>query len=204
MAVSRTAAVILAGGRGERLGGADKAMIEIGSRRLMDRVRAALGGCEPVLVAAGRTPRAIEESLQAVPDLESGYAGPLAGVAAAVGALAETNVEWLLSVAVDTPFFPDDFLARAIALRDGVDAVVAAFGGQDYPTNTLWRLAAIHDLPLGVQTGTAPHSLKRLLAGLPHARLDYAGVVAEDPFANVNTPEDLMNLRLRESRMRRG
>jgi molybdopterin-guanine dinucleotide biosynthesis protein A len=203
MALGRTAAVILAGGRGERLGGANKAMIPFGGGRLIDRVRSALAGCDPVLVASGRGPLGLD-GLFDVPDLDSDYAGPLAGVAAAVAALEHSDTQWLLSVAVDTPFFPHDFLARAAPLSDHVDAVVGSFGGQDYPTNALWRLEAILTLPLAIRNGTAPHSLKRLAMKLRNTRLDYASVMAEDPFANVNTPEDLMNLRLREGRMTRG
>ena len=203
MAVTGVAAVILAGGRGERLGGVNKALIEIGGIRLIDRVRAAVAGCEPLLVAGGRTPLALD-GLRSVPDLASDYAGPLAGVAAAVATLEGSDAEWLLSVAVDTPFFPADFCARAEPRRAAVDVVVGAFGDQDYPTNALWRLEAIRSLPDGIRNGTAPHSLKRLAAGLRSTRLDYAGGVAEDPFANVNTPEDLINLRSREGRMTRG
>lgn len=202
--MSATAAAILAGGRGQRLGGINKALIEIGGIRLIDRVGTALTGCEPVLVAVGRTPFAVD-GLRAIPDLDSDYAGPLAGVAAAVAAIAGSpGVEWLLSVAVDTPYFPDDFRGRAEALTDGADVVLGCFGGQDYPTNALWRLAAIRDLPRNVIAGTAPHSLKRLAEGLRSIRLDYTAVVESDPFANVNTPEDLINLRSREGRMTRG
>jgi molybdopterin-guanine dinucleotide biosynthesis protein A len=203
MEMSRTAAVILAGGRGERLGGSNKAMLEIGGSRLIDRVRRALAMCDPVLVAAGSVPVALDGALT-VSDPEGDYAGPLAGVAAAVAALAGAAPGWLLSVAVDTPFFPADFLGRARALSDHVDVVVGCFGEQDYPTNALWRLETIATLPADVRNGVAPHSLRRLAAGLRSARLDYASVASEDPFANANTPEDLVNLRLRADRMARG
>jgi molybdopterin-guanine dinucleotide biosynthesis protein A len=203
MALSRIAAVILAGGRGERLGGVNKAMLEIGGIRLIDRVRTALTGCAPVLVASGRTPFGVD-GLQSVADLDSDYAGPLAGVAAAVAALADLDVDWLLSVAVDTPFFPADFAGRAAALSDGADAVLGCFGGQDYPTNALWRLGALRGLPRDIGNGSAPRSLRRLAASVRTVRLDYSGVVSEDPFANANTPEDLENLRLRDSRTTRG
>ena len=42
--MSRIAAVILAGGRGERLGGVIKANLTIGGTRLLERVTAVLGG----------------------------------------------------------------------------------------------------------------------------------------------------------------
>jgi molybdopterin-guanine dinucleotide biosynthesis protein A len=102
-----------------------------------------------------------------------------------------------MSLAVDTPFFPHDFVARALPLAAGVDAVIGCFGAQDYPTNALWRLAALRDLPRALRDGTAPHSLKRLAASLKSVRLDYAAVTGDDPFLNANTPQDLAFLRNR-------
>src|SRR5690606_13300390 len=52
--MSRTpAAVILAGGRGERLGGMVKAELRVGGVRLLDRVLPIVAGCRPVVVAHG-------------------------------------------------------------------------------------------------------------------------------------------------------
>ena len=84
------AAVILAGGRGERLGGAVKANIEIGGVRLIERVVRAVGEASPILVARGGFSDgelALPEGTIAVPDAE-GLAGPLAGVAGAIQWLA--------------------------------------------------------------------------------------------------------------------
>jgi molybdopterin-guanine dinucleotide biosynthesis protein A len=198
--MTRLATVILAGGRAERLGGLNKALIEVGGRRLIDRLAGALGDCKPILLATGanRFPDDIDiPARHRIPDLPSSYGGPLAGVAAAVDALRGTDAEILLSVAVDTPFFPADFATRALPLLAHSAAVIACYGAQDYPTNALWRLDALRGLPDEVLAGTAPHSLKRLGAGLGAAHLDYADLVPADPFSNVNTPEDLAALRAR-------
>jgi len=48
---TRIAAVILAGGRGERLGGVNKALIDFGGEALIDRALRVVAGCDPVLVA---------------------------------------------------------------------------------------------------------------------------------------------------------
>jgi molybdopterin-guanine dinucleotide biosynthesis protein A len=191
--MTRIAAVVLAGGKAERLGGLNKAFIEIGGRRLIDRARDAITGCDPCLLAVGHTPFDAP-GFTPVRDLATDYAGPLAGVAAAVEALRQTDAELLLSLAVDTPFFPADFIARALPLLGSAPVVLAAFGLQNYPTNALWRLSAIRDLPEAVRGGTAPHSLKRLAEGLGATRLDYAGLVSNDPFRNINTPADLAAL----------
>lgn len=193
---TRIAAVILAGGRGERLGRVNKALLAFGGETLFDRARRALSSCSPVLAAVGATGFA-PATVRAIPDLVAAYAGPLAGVAAAIDTLADDGAGWLLSLAVDTPFFPPDFLERALAFTPGADCVMAAFGAQDYPTNALWRLDAVRNLPDAVRAGTAPHSLKRLAESLRTARLDYAELVDDDPFLNANTPEDLENLTLR-------
>lgn len=192
----RVAAVILAGGRGERLGGVNKALLEIDGKRFIDLAVEAVAGCEPVLVAAGREAYPVPAGTEAILDIEGDYAGPLAGVASAVQHLRGSGVDALLSLAVDTPLFPHGFLGRAIPLLASSAVVVGAFGPQDYPTNALWRLEAIRDLDRDVVSGTAPRSLKRVAATLGAARLDYAEIVAADPFRNANTPEDLAFLRL--------
>jgi molybdopterin-guanine dinucleotide biosynthesis protein A len=191
----KIAAVILAGGKGERMGGVNKALLEIGGERFIDRAIAAATGCDPILVAVGRKSFALPVGVTAVFDLETDYAGPLAGVVAAVEHLDGGKADLLLSLAVDTPLFPRDFIARTAPLLRDAQVVVGAFGIQDYPTNALWRLDAIAELPNDARKGIAPRSLKRLAGSLRSARLDYAEFTAEDPFRNANTPEDLALLR---------
>lgn len=194
------AAAILAGGKGERLGGVNKALVEIGGRRMIDYVLAAVAGCEPVLLAGGGNVFGADFPIPAgdiIPDLEGDYGGPLAGVAAAVAELERREApEFLLTTAVDTPLMPADFAARARGMIGDVDVVVGVYGVQDYPTQALWRFAALRDLPDDLRTGSAPHSLKRLMAGTKCVRLDYSAL-PENPFTNANTPEDLAVLSAR-------
>lgn len=197
------AAVVLMGGRGERVGGADKALLEIGGRTMLSRVLEATQGCSPLLLATGRAARPDLDQIS-VTDIAGDYAGPLAGVAAAVNALADSSITHLFSLAVDTPFFPADFLAQALPLIGDADVVLGAYGAQDYPPNSLWRLSALADLPEEVRAGTAPRSLKRLAERLRSVRLDYATLAPQDPFANANTPQDLANLRRRAADESRG
>lgn len=195
----KVAAVILAGGRGERLGGVNKALLEIGGRSFIDRAVEIAQGSDPILIAVGRHAFDVPSGTVAIPDLDSDYAGPLAGVAAAIEHLGTTGAGALLSIAVDTPFFPADFLVRAVPLLNEAQVVIGAHAGQDYPTNALWRVDAIAGLADDVRKGAAPRSLKQLAERLGSLRLDYAGLVADDPFRNANTPEDLELLRRAEA-----
>lgn len=207
MSAPRVAAVILAGGKGERLGGVIKANLEIGGLRLLERATLAVAGSvSPILVAhGGLNPALLPLTGQHVPipDPASDYAGPLAGVAAAVAWCLNqpSPPAYLVSLAVDTPFFPYDFVARALAaIGTATSAVIARYDTQDYPTNALWRLTSIGALPARIAGGTAPHSLKRLAAELGAIHLDWPLSEVGDPFANANTPADLAALQGRAER----
>ncbi|MEQ1900753.1 MAG: molybdenum cofactor guanylyltransferase [Devosia sp.] len=198
--MTRIAAAILAGGRGERLGGVNKALLQFCGRTLLARALEAIEGADPVLLCGGANIFPAETGIapqRILPDLVGEYGGPLAGVAAAVDYLAGGRADLLLTLAVDTPFFPADFVSRALDALAEHDGVIAAYGGQSYPTNAIWRLPSIAVLPDGVRSGTAFHSLKRLAGSISTVQLDYAGIAAEDPFANINTAADLKGLRAR-------
>ena len=102
------------------------------------------------------------------------------------------------TAAVDTPFFPPDFVAKAVsALSEAdapADAMIARCAGQDYPTNAVWRFQSVSALAQRVLQGTAPHSLKRLGEELGARYLNWPADAGIDPFANINTPKDLRRL----------
>ena len=191
--------VIIAGGRGERLGGVRKADLRVGGRRLVDRVAKALGPvAPPLMIAVGpdNDGRGGRDDAVAVMDLAAPVGGPLAGLAAAVAALQAGGIRegLLVSAAVDTPFLPDHFAA---VMRDGLGEASAAFatwGADFYPPNAIWRIEALADLPGQIMAGTAPGSLKVLQAAMNARRVDWSARCAADPFRNVNTLADLLLL----------
>lgn len=206
MDAARVAAVILAGGKGERLGGTVKANLIVGGRTLLQRASEAMAGsASPLLVAHGNHDPArlsLGPEHVPIPDLPADYGGPLAGLAAAIArSLAMSPPpDFLVSLAVDTPFFPRDFVARALTALGESPAVLARYGGQAYPTDALWRLSKVADLPARLAAGTAARSLKRIAEELGAAYLDWPPSAAGDPFANANTPDELEALRARAAR----
>lgn len=187
------AAVILAGGRGERLGGVVKAQLRVGGVRLLDRVAARVAGCRPIIVASGpHDPAALGLPAQvvSVADMPGEYAGPLAGFVAALSVLPE-GIDLLVCAAVDAPFLPVDYVERLVAGIGEAPAAVACYDSQPYPTNSIWRVARLRDLPARLLAGTAPRSLKSLAAEAGAVMLDWPTSADGDPFANINTPEDL-------------
>ncbi len=199
---ARVAGLILAGGRGERLGGALKSELVVGGRRLLDRVAARLGGCDPLLVAHGRADPALlhlEPGMIPVPDLPGDYMGPLAGLAGAIAHLAGApdRAVLLACAAVDAPFLPEGYVEWLVDGLGAHDAAIASYGGQPYPTNSIWRIDPFLDLPDLVLAGSAPHSLKSLAAGARSVVLEWKDSASGDPFANINTPAELEKMRLR-------
>ncbi len=111
-------AIVLAGGRGSRLGGVDKASLEIDGATLLSRALAAVSGASlTIVVGEAEVPGAIV--VQEVPR----FAGP----AAAVGAgLAEVTAPYVLLAAVDQPFLADAITVLLDAVAD--DGVIAVDG----------------------------------------------------------------------------
>jgi len=192
-------AVIIAGGRGERLGGVRKADLRIGGRRLLDRVTDALGTVErPLLISIGRHAEwnDVPDGVLKLCDLDGLVGGPLAGLAAAIENLASRGVYegLLVSVAVDTPFLPPDFVVRMCAQIQGATSAYAVWGDQFYPPNAVWRIEALASLPQHVVQNQAPSSLKALQRHLEAQAVDWTDHAKSDPFANLNTLGDLIAL----------
>jgi molybdopterin-guanine dinucleotide biosynthesis protein A len=95
--------VIVAGGAGSRLGGADKAALRHRGRSLLDRARAAVADADEVVVV-GR-------------DVGG---GPLAALAAGVAGLRE-DYDLVVVLAVDMPHVTSQTVARLLAAADGCD-----------------------------------------------------------------------------------
>ena len=189
-------AVIIAGGAGLRLGGVRKAELKIGGHRLIDRVGDALHDVTlPILVATGHGRLPVGDFI-GVADLTDDLGGPLAGLAAAVDWLMARGLTdgLLVSVTVDTPFLPADFIAVMTRALGTHAAIASRWGDEFYPPNTLWRLSAIATLPARVRNGTAPKSPKALLGELGATSHDWRPASEANPFDNLNTLADLVRL----------
>lgn len=97
--------VILAGGRGSRMGGQDKGLVPLLSKPLYQYILARLSPqVGQVIINANRNQARYRESqLTVISDLNSDFSGPLAGMQAA---LHYAKTEWLLFVPCDVPDFP--------------------------------------------------------------------------------------------------
>jgi molybdopterin-guanine dinucleotide biosynthesis protein A len=190
----RVTGVIQAGGKSTRMGGQPKALVELGGRRIIDRVVAALTGRVDDLLLVTNTPELYAGlEIPTVPDvyLDHGSLGGIySGLKAASGDAAFT-------VACDMPFLHPDVVRLVVERAALGDVVIPRIGKQ---------LETMH---AAYQKSCLPHMEERLLAG----RLKIVGFfervrVVEIPeedvrrladparvFMNVNTPEELARAR---------
>jgi molybdopterin-guanine dinucleotide biosynthesis protein A len=190
-----TLGVLLAGGLARRMGGGDKPLRAIGGRPLLDRAIERLRPqcAELILNANGDPARFAAYGLPVVPDTVPDFAGPLAGILAALEWVSEhrPHVEWVVSAAADTPFLPRDLVSRLQAARAeaGTPLACAESGGQAHPVNALWSVALREDL----RHALVVENLRKIDRWTARHGVAHAVWAAEayDPFFNVNTPEDI-------------
>jgi molybdenum cofactor guanylyltransferase len=197
---TRTLGLVLAGGLARRMGG-DKAFVEIGGRTLVSRVVERLGAqCDDLAINANGDPaRFSGAGARVIADTVAGQPGPLAGVLAGLDFARENGFGFVVSLPVDTPFAPEDLVARLHASRKEARAeiAVACSGGRQHHAAALWPVALAQDIRRAL-TVEGERSVGRLLAR-------YAVAIAEwpdapfDPFFNVNSPEDVA---MAEARLR--
>ena len=183
--------VILAGGKATRMGGGDKGLLRIGGATLLERVIGRLGPqCGALALNANGDPaRFAGFGLPVLPDPLPGHPGPLAGVLAGMDWAAEAGAEAVVSVAADTPFFPEDLVERlrapgGLALAASPDAEGRVWR---HPTFGLWPVALRHDLRAALEEG-----LRKIVHWTDlHGAAEVVFTGDPDPFFNINTPEDL-------------
>jgi molybdenum cofactor guanylyltransferase len=183
---------ILAGGRGQRMGGKDKALIRLAGKTLLDHVasRLALQARAIVLNANGEPSRFAAFGLPVIADGISGHAGPLAGILAGLEWAAAEDASEMVSVAIDTPFLPRDLVTQLKSARCGHDIACAASGGRVHPVIGLWPTRLADDLRQALTT----ENLHKVDAWTARHRLAIAEwpIDPYDPFFNINRPQDLI------------
>ena len=184
--LQNVAAVILAGGQGRRMGGADKGLIDYRGRPLVEWVLAALAPqIDEIVISANRNlERYAAYGRRVLPDTLPDYPGPLAGVLAALQAV---TADWLLVVPCDTPHLPADLVLRLLgaAQLEGVPLAVAEDAVRVH--HSCFLVPTGQRDPLAGFLARGERAVRHWQAELSSTRVrfDAAG------FANFNQPDDL-------------
>lgn len=203
MTAATVTGLVLAGGRGVRMGGADKGLQTFNGTplalnallRLQMQTGDLLAG---VMVNANRNLSAYEAFGAPVwPDTLDGFAGPLAGF---LTGLEQCDTPYLLTVPCDSPRFPLDLLERLVQALEAEQADIAMVAAPEtdgqlrpQPVFCLLKVDLLESLLRFTQAGgrkidawTAQHATVTVPFNHP----------GDDPlaFANANTLEELRAL----------
>ena len=181
-------AAVLAGGRGTRMNGVDKGLVSLAGRPMVEYVLQALRPqVARLLINANRSLETYAGyGVPVVPDRESGFAGPLAGVEAV---LAAAQTPWVVTVPCDGPLVPPDLvdrLASALEATPAADIAAAHDGERLQPVYALIPTDLLDDLTAFL--GAGERKVNRWLEGHRLAVADFSD--RTEAFVNVNRPDD--------------
>ncbi len=180
------AAAILAGGLARRMGGLDKAALDVGGRTIGERLLAVLRELAAPVFVVGERAR-WPDDVRVVPDEIPG-AGALGGIYTAIVA---SPCERVLVVGCDMPFLSRGFLER-LAGTEGADVVIPRSAHGYEPLCAVYTKACA----AGIRERIAGGDLRAALRpeGVRVTEIGPDVLAAYDPdgllLANINTPHD--------------
>ena len=173
--------------------GAEKCLLPLGKQTILEHILKVLAKHHTILNANGDLTRFSHFAVSPVSDTQSDGAGPMRGIISCLEWLQakQPQAQWLLTSAGDTPFLPHNYVARfEEKITQGCAKIVyASYRGRSHYLNSAWHYSTLehlyHQLSLGQR------SIKKLLSKVEHQCVDFSEA-QQDPFFNINTPEDYL------------
>lgn len=181
------ALVVLAGGEGSRIGGCKPARLLAGES-LLDRALSRACAWSKIVAVSVRKAGQIEPGELPIIIDETDVGGPFAGLIAALRFGAARGCEFVLTIPVDMPFFPDDLLDRLISRIGREGCAMASSVGHLHPVCALWRTSVLEQIDCFLAGDQRSLRAFAKLAGFVAVEWPAEPL---DPFFNINTAEDL-------------
>jgi molybdenum cofactor guanylyltransferase len=178
--------IVLAGGQGRRMGGVDKGLQLLRGKPMIEWVLARLAPqvAEIIINANQNLEIYGKYGHRVLPDEITGFAGPLAGLHAGLKAAREALV---VTVPCDSPFLPEDLVARLSAPLAGHDLAVAKTGDQPHPVFALMKREVRESLEAFLASGG--RKIDAWYAALKVVEVSFDDEA--DAFRNINTLDEL-------------
>jgi molybdenum cofactor guanylyltransferase len=178
--------IVLAGGKGSRMGGVDKGLQLLRGKPMIERVLARLSPqVAEIVINANQNLEAYEKyGHRVVPDEIGGFAGPLAGLHAGLRA---ASCALVVTVPCDSPFLPTDLVFRLKQSLGEKDLAVAKTGDQPHPVFALMKTEVRESLEAFLVSGG--RKIDAWYAALEVVEVKFDDEA--DAFRNINTLEEL-------------
>ena len=188
MSDEKITGVVLAGGLGRRMGGIDKGLQELRGQPMVHWVVERLAPqVDELLISANQNgERYAAFGHRVVPDQIPDFAGPLAGLHAALSAASHPLVA---TAPCDSPFLPADLISRLFSAltATGADLAVARTFDQPHPVFCLCRRDVLPHLTEFLAGGG--RKIDRWYTTLKVVEVAFDDEA--DAFENINTREEL-------------
>ena len=189
--------VILAGGKGRRMGGKEKALIHLLDRPLLSYVLEKISGkVAPIALNINTNFDNFKKfGYKIIEDPIKGHLGPLAGILASLNWAKEINKDWVITLPCDTPFLPNNLIQSMIKTKNKtpeVDLVVAKSKGFNHPVIALWKADIKNKLQNALNEGVRKIDIFTSQLNIAYVDFDKIDNSDFDPFTNLNSPEDLI------------
>src|SRR5471030_729127 len=186
MSDEKISGIVLAGGQGRRMGGVDKGLQVLAGKPMIEHVIERLAPqVDEILINANQNLESYAKfGYPVIPDVTGGFAGPLAGLQAGLRAAKHSLI---VTAPCDSPFLPDDLVARLRAAMGANDLAVAKTGEQAHPVFAMVRRDRLDHLTAYLEGGG-----RKIDAW--YATLKVVEVAFDDEadaFRNINTREEL-------------
>jgi molybdopterin-guanine dinucleotide biosynthesis protein A len=180
--------IVLAGGQGRRMGGVDKGLKVLRGKPMVQWVIERFSPqVDELLINANQNQDAYAAyGHRVIPDAIGGFAGPLAGLHRG---LTEARHELVATVPCDSPFLPDDVVARLrTALEDNdAELSVARTGDQPHRVFCLCRKRVLPGLTAYLTAGGRKIDAWYSVLKVVEVAFDDEA----DAFSNINTEREL-------------
>lgn len=178
--------IVLAGGRGSRMGGVDKGLQPLRGKPMVEWVLARFGPqVGEIIINANQNLATYERyGHRVVSDAIGGFAGPLAGLHAGLNAAKHPLV---VTVPCDSPFLPNDLVQKLNASLKSNDLAVAKTGTQPHPVFALMKREVRESLEAFLASGG--RKIDAWYAALKVVEVSFDDEA--DAFRNINTLEEL-------------
>ena len=191
--------LVLAGGRGMRMGGVDKGLQLLHGEPLAAHVLKRLASqAGPLLISANRNAEVYGRlgapfGATVVADTLTGFPGPLAGL---LTGLRAAGTQFVLSAPCDSPGLPADLAARLAQAFDSQQTDIATVTTTDaqgqtsiHPVFALLRTSLADDLAAFLDAGE-----RKVRAWYAHHRTVEVAFPDERAFYNINSLQELADL----------
>ena len=180
--------IILSGGKSSRMNYQDKAWLPYEGKPLIHHaIKRISSEVSQILVSTNNAdPRYDKLPYTCIPDLNTNFEGPLAGILSCSDHVASPLV---LIIPNDTPNVPKNLKSLLLPHLKGSDAVVPSHNGVCQPLFILAKTSILSSIAPYLSAGS--RSVKGWLQHLSIAQVDF---VSQEPFKNINTPEQLRKI----------